>query len=638
MRKTKLLISLILSLVLAVSTVLSVPMLSANAEAIQSEGTTANGVSYDLTMYTHEDDYVQESLTADVNTYGTNLLTSLVDKASTNLSIEQKDIDNSYQYNNVAKVMDGEWSKHTDFADFIPNKTAPVTITAKFSVTARIKCFVIDLAQAASDAGYSANLGLNARCFEVYAGVGTDKNLIYSYDSNGENGVSTHKIVFDNEIEADTLIIEIYDAGVNNDAATNIRISQIAAFGEYTYISRTSSHTTGGGLAQSLYADCILNDDGTKPYDYSKNALIGSTVTAGFYYIDTTNTPTLLESNNNFNILPDSSPSQIESHWSASNCKTLNYTFSTTDPKANYWQVEVALKETVRNPETIIFTAHYHGNNAKLISQDYEVFASDELETLYSNSVLRVNDSNKRNTDIINLPDSVGKINYVAIRFYHRGNERQVKDDDGNIYTVPDQHLYHLGLYGGEVVNTITTGDYAGVFAGSNAGKGNTDIEYKENSAIYEMNGIEYTAFRVYGEYQCPVDENGVADPSKIMVAGVAKELVSRTLYLGNPADGDVIENPEYTSSTTNLKNVWDCVDNGDGTATVTYSFLLRDIIEDWVNYAYAVNTSVTYVGENGNETVNGVQLGGENMTPQMMYESANAQSSLAWFTEAPTE
>ncbi len=184
----------------------------------------------------------------------------------------------------------------------------------------------------------------------------------------------------------------------------------------------------------------------------------------------------------------------------------------------------------------------------------------------------------------------------------------------------------------------VTTGDYAGVFAGSNAGKGNTDIEYKENSAVYEMNGIEYTAFRVYGEYQCPVVD-GVADPSKIMVDGEAKELVSRTLYLGNPADGDVIEKPEYTSSTTNLKNVWDCTPNDDGkTATVTYSFLLRDIIVDWKDYAYAVNTSVTYKDGDEEITVNGVQLGGENMTPQKMYESANAQSSLAWFTEAPTE
>ncbi len=124
-------------------------------------------------------------------------------------------------------------------------------------------------------------------------------------------------------------------------------------------------------------------------------------------------------------------------------CKSKGYSNSITQ-KNYFWQLTLALKETINDPKTFLFWAHEAETDK--ISQHYAVFMADNAASLYdeSNKVIEITDTSKRladEVDLTSLGKSLKNICYVGVRFYHRGYL------SGG--TCSMQHIKMLGLYGG---------------------------------------------------------------------------------------------------------------------------------------------------------------------------------------------
>lgn len=169
----------------------------------------------------------------------------------------------------------------------------------------------------------------------------------------------------------------------------------------------------------------------------------------------------------------------------------------------------------------------------------------------------------------------------------------------------------------------VATPSVAGLFV---PGESETAIEGEFNGAVYTVDGVQYTAFRVFGTYIAPDDGTGTApDYSKVVAAvGDIRDIKSRHVMLGYGA-APTIDNYYAKTNSTNFEKCWSTKQNADGTWTVTYSLLLKDIPEQYKDTAFYVNSAIVVDGE----TIYADSL--EGISAQAVYNAAN-DSSIGWF------
>lgn len=137
----------------------------------------------------------------------------------------------------------------------------------------------------------------------------------------------------------------------------------------------------------------------------------------------------------------------------------------------------------------------------------------------------------------------------------------------------------------------IATPGAAGLF--SAAQSENAGIVFTPGSAVYEVGGTKYTAFRVFGTYTAP-DNNGAPDFGKVVVAeGDVREIASRHVMLGYKTEPTIEKNYVMTNAKGDFDKCWSKEQNPDGSWKVTYSLLLKDIPEDYAATAFNVKSAI---------------------------------------------
>lgn len=173
----------------------------------------------------------------------------------------------------------------------------------------------------------------------------------------------------------------------------------------------------------------------------------------------------------------------------------------------------------------------------------------------------------------------------------------------------------------------VATPAQAGLFcSGDDAANAAAGITATPGSAVYVgADGVKYTAFRVFGTYVAP-DNNGTPDYGKVVVAeGDIREIKSRHVMLGYKAEPTVDNNYAMTTVSGNaLSNCWSEKKNTDGSWTITYSLLLKNIPKEY--------TGTTFFTDSAIVTEQGVVYGGAINNVSADVIRAQAGGNLGWF------
>lgn len=137
-----------------------------------------------------------------------------------------------------------------------------------------------------------------------------------------------------------------------------------------------------------------------------------------------------------------------------------------------YIQIDAEMANPISDPAEFIIAFHEKDAGARLRSQHYAVFASDNKSTLYTEEkkIIEITDTAQRTGDKIDLSSrsDIKGVKYIGIRFYNRGYS-----ENGHIGVL--QHLAEIGMYGGTV----------------DAVKPNTPVKNKSDADISGENILE---------------------------------------------------------------------------------------------------------------------------------------------------
>lgn len=179
----------------------------------------------------------------------------------------------------------------------------------------------------------------------------------------------------------------------------------------------------------------------------------------------------------------------------------------------------------------------------------------------------------------------------------------------------------------------VATPAKGGMFAAGDAGANTAAGIDNIDGAIYEVDGVKYTAFRVFGTYIAPNDESAAAPKpiyDKIVVDanGTTETIESRHVMLGYGAEPDVNNHYAMSTVTEDFDKCWSAEQLDDGSWRVTYSLLLKGIPEAYAATSFYAGSAVV--------TANGTYAGNSinNVSAQVMYE-AMGDSTITWFTNA---
>lgn len=139
------------------------------------------------------------------------------------------------------------------------------------------------------------------------------------------------------------------------------------------------------------------------------------------------------------------------------------------------------------------------------------------------------------------------------------------------------------------------------------------DAIWSENNLCFYDNGNSTlaTAYRTYAQYTCPI-ENGNPVLNKVVVDGKAYDLVSRSILIARSADGtfgtldmSTVDAKWVTTTSEDLSaKYWSVADNGDGTATVTYSMLLKGVSQENAESKYHMTRAMIEYKDGAGNTV----------------------------------
>lgn len=134
----------------------------------------------------------------------------------------------------------------------------------------------------------------------------------------------------------------------------------------------------------------------------------------------------------------------------------------------------------------------------------------------------------------------------------------------------------------------------------------------KGNECFYDKgNSTLATAYRTFAQYTCPI-EDGKPVLNKVVVDGQSYNLVSRSILIARSADGifgtldmSTVGDKYVKTTGDNLSaKYWSVADNGDGTATVTYSMLLKDVSQANAESKYHMTRAMIEYTDGAGNTV----------------------------------
>lgn len=179
----------------------------------------------------------------------------------------------------------------------------------------------------------------------------------------------------------------------------------------------------------------------------------------------------------------------------------------------------------------------------------------------------------------------------------------------------------------------ITTPTEAGLFVHGDDSQNSDITGTTSGSAVYIENGVEYSAFRVFGEYIAPDNGNGDADPTKVIINadGDVRQLASRHVMLGYKSKPTLENNYVMTTSKgESLNYFWTKVKNNNGTWTIRYSLLLKKIPKEYKDTEFNVRSAIVYL-ENGVKKTLYTETYEYGISAQKIY---NLTSGYSWYTK----
>ena len=165
----------------------------------------------------------------------------------------------------------------------------------------------------------------------------------------------------------------------------------------------------------------------------------------------------------------------------------------------------------------------------------------------------------------------------------------------------------------------------------------------KGNECFYDKGDSTLaTAYRTFAQYTCPI-ENGKPVLNKVVVDGKAYNLVSRSILIARSADGTFgtldmsTDGAKYVQTTGEdlSAKYWSVADNGDGTATVTYSMLLKDVSQANAESKYHMTRAMIEYTDGEGNTVQVYSKPREHGTIKDTFNYAHGNNNnLQWFPQ----
>ena len=289
------------------------------------------------------------------------------------------------------------------------------------------------------------------------------KHFVFGFHKTNNNFKASHYAVFASEKYEDlenSKIIDINDAdgrkgdlinidglNLNNIGYVDIRIYNT---GSENWTQHITELVILGG---TVVSDNVSTDhtalSKNPNVNLSGNRLAGSEIKGGFYSGDKLIKDCGLDASDALAFFDGVLSDNYSTGWNVGKKYTVGYSNDIFQTE-NYYQIQIELSGRLKSPDRFVLIGRKDGN---FMSKHYAVFASDDLNNLYSsdNKIIEIFDSTERAGDEIDLSGFDKTVNYVGIRFYHRGYTFDA--EQGNTL----QFINEIGLYGGELVKDPDT-------------------------------------------------------------------------------------------------------------------------------------------------------------------------------------
>ena len=287
------------------------------------------------------------------------------------------------------------------------------------------------------------------------------KHFVFGFHKTNNNFKASHYAVFASEKYEDlenSKIIDINDADGRKGDLINIDGLNLNNIGyvEIRIYNTGSENWTQHITELGIFGGTIVKDNVITEHtvlsknpdvDLSENRLVGSEIKGGFYSGDALIKDCGLDATDAANFFDGVLSDGYSTGWDAGKKYTAGYSNDIFQTK-NYYQIQIELSGRLKSPDRFVLIGRKDGN---FMSKHYAVFASDDLNNLYSsdNKIIEIFDSTERAGDEIALSGFDKTVSYVGIRFYHRGYTFDA--EQGNTL----QFINEIGLYGGLVIGPM---------------------------------------------------------------------------------------------------------------------------------------------------------------------------------------
>ena len=287
------------------------------------------------------------------------------------------------------------------------------------------------------------------------------KHFVFGFHKTNNNFKASHYAVFASEKYEDlenSKIIDINDADGRKGDLINIDGLNLNNIGyvEIRIYNTGSENWTQHITELGIFGGTIVKDNVITEHtvlsknpdvDLSENRLVGSEIKGGFYSGDALIKDCGLDATDAANFFDGVLSDGYSTGWDAGKKYTAGYSNDIFQTE-NYYQIQIELSGQLKSPDRFVLIGRKDG---QFMSKHYAVFASDDLNNLYSsdNKIIEIFDSTERAGDEIALSGFDKTVSYVGIRFYHRGYTFDA--EQGNTL----QFINEIGIYGGSVIGPM---------------------------------------------------------------------------------------------------------------------------------------------------------------------------------------